>query len=289
MDGLHSYWQHPAYLCELRCCVVTWGSAAGQPVCLWNSKQFFSVKMEKINRATTKYGSVLFWPTHNSILATLCQFYQSRTTKKTDMNKTCIFLWAQRRLHELRIGKFALHLAYFTVKIGSYDPLCFKRQTGKGRVCGSNITFEVCVLSSAVCAVGQSLDWMPLAQNPAQFVAYFLVFSTFPFSRPEFASLVSLLDCEELESKLTSPSLLPPQSGVEYWWQAYLSDLKWSSMKCSSLWYLTGMLSTDGYWCPDDWLGQVFLNSGFFFHFVSYASLKRCYQGFWKWSPATRS
>lgn len=33
-----------------------------------------------------------------------------------------------------------------------------KGRLEKVGVCGSNITFEVCVLSSAVCAVGQSLD-----------------------------------------------------------------------------------------------------------------------------------
>lgn len=71
------------------------------------------------------------------------------------------------------------------------------------------------------------------------------------------------------------------------------------STKFSCLQYLTGMLFTGGYWWLDDsgycsdWLGQVFLfcffNSEFFFDSISYASLRRCYQGFWKWLSAIDS
>lgn len=71
------------------------------------------------------------------------------------------------------------------------------------------------------------------------------------------------------------------------------------STKFCCLQYLTGMLFTDGYWWLDDSgycsdrLGQGFFlfcfNSEFFFDSISYASLKRCYQGFWKWLSARDS
>lgn len=117
--------------------------------------------MEKINLSTTKYESVLFWATHNSILATLCQFYHKVEQLRKQIGTKLVFFYEHKKkaiwIKDRKIC-FAWGILHTSqLKLNSMFHSALKGRLRKVEVCGSNITFKVCILSIGVFAVRQSL------------------------------------------------------------------------------------------------------------------------------------